>query len=106
LTGGRPGVERGLHDLIPAERGHDAWGDGVGSVADGPGDPSGDGDGRGFTEACGVLPSPGVGLACVAFGLGFGVGDGRVVAGAVVGEVVCCTRSWVSAVVDAGLHCR
>jgi hypothetical protein len=59
----------------------------VGSLADGDGDPSGegDGDGDGDTLEWGVLPSPGVGLACVDFGLGVDVGDGCDVA-AFVGE--------------------
>jgi hypothetical protein len=91
---------------IVAERGHDAWGDGVGSLADGDGDPSGDGEGLGLTEECGVLPSPGVGLACVAFGLGVGEGVGRDVVGEAVGEAVCCVDAGVPALVDGGRNSK
>ena len=70
----------------------------MGSVGDGLGDPAGDGDGLGVTVRCGVLPSPGVGLACVARGDGVGVGVGRCVAGAVACESVRCP--WET--VDAG----
>jgi hypothetical protein len=85
-------------------RGHDAWGDGVGSLADGDGDPSGegDGDGDGLTLEWGVLPRPGVGLACVALGLGVGVGDGCEVAG----DVVCCVDAGVPAFVEIGRNSR
>jgi hypothetical protein len=78
----------------------------VGSLADGDGDPSGDGDGDGdgLTLEWGVLPSPGVGLACVAVGLDVAVGDGCDVVGEFVGEGL--VAPGVSAFVDSGRNSR
>jgi hypothetical protein len=76
-------------------------------VAVGSGDPVGEGDGLAPTVACGVLPTVGDGLGCVARGVGVGEGRSDGV-GVTVGEDVCadCVPNGESVVVGPGRNSR